>query len=127
MPNVKRTAPVIAYRFFCEKDGALVSRYGSQTWPQPKGGKPGRWVEHDGPCVLCKSGLHAATTVFNALQEAQGWVMGRVRAESIGAQGGQKFSAGRMRIEKIIDRRHVVGLATLAASMALKYYEAQHS
>ena len=114
-----------AYRFFDERGGKLVSRYGQLTWPRPNG-KPGRWVKHDGPCVLCESGLHASPTPFAALREAQGWVMGRVHADGIGSQCADKFSAKRMRIVTIFDRRHVVGLAALAAAMSLKYYEAKH-
>ena len=116
---------ITAYRFFEERGGKLVSRYGKQTWPRPNG-KPGRWVKHDGPCVLCSSGLHASPTPFDALREAQGWVMGRVHADGIGSQCADKFSAKRMRIVTIFDRRHVVGLAALAAAMSLKYYEDKH-
>lgn len=37
------------------------SIYQNFTWPLPVNGKPGAWLTHDGPVVLCQSGLHLAT------------------------------------------------------------------
>lgn len=34
--------------------------------------KPGEWLEHDGPVVLCEQGLHASIHPFDALQYAPG-------------------------------------------------------
>ena len=35
----------------------------------------GEWLQHDGPLVLCKSGLHASLQPFNALQYAPGPIL----------------------------------------------------
>lgn len=32
------------------------------AWPQPASGRPGAWLEADGPVVACRSGIHACLT-----------------------------------------------------------------
>jgi hypothetical protein len=34
---------------------------GSQEWPQPKDGKPGKWLTYDGELDPCKRGFHLTT------------------------------------------------------------------
>jgi hypothetical protein len=39
--------------------GARSMHGGDLTWPQPRGSRPGKWVEVTGDIALCQHGLHA--------------------------------------------------------------------
>ena len=110
------TATEIGWRFFVEKWGAIYSQHGDLKWPLPND-QPGVWMDFKGQCQLCKSGLHASPTIFDALQERQGYILGKVEAQGIQERDETKFSARSMRVLTLYEKEHIVGLAVLAAIM----------
>jgi hypothetical protein len=118
---------ITAWRFF-ERNGegdGLKSRNGVLVWPMPNG-KPGKWITHAGPVVLCQSGLHASPTVLEALFERQGYILGKVEARKIAVKKPEKFVARQMRLVRVYEREYVVGLGIVGASLALKHFENQY-
>jgi hypothetical protein len=55
----------LAWHFLADRNGVPVLRTGEPL-------VVGRWYEHDGPLVLCASGLHASVRAIDALQYATG-------------------------------------------------------
>jgi hypothetical protein len=51
----------------------------------------GETVRHDGPLVICRSGLHASERIFDALRYAPGPVICRVECDGIGERHSDKF------------------------------------
>jgi hypothetical protein len=47
---------VIAYKFL--REGA-IGPFSGVAWPKPEGGRPGAWLEVDGPLDACANGVHA--------------------------------------------------------------------
>ena len=59
----------------------------------------GEWLEHDGPVVPCKSGLHASECPFDALQYAPGEMLALVEVDgTIVRHENDKLAASRRRI-----------------------------
>ncbi|MET3929535.1 hypothetical protein ABIE51_001422 [Lysobacter sp. OAE881] len=63
----------------------------------------GEWLEHDGEVVICKSGLHASSHPFDALQYAPGKTLCLVEVEGVVTRQEDKLVAKRRRIVKRID------------------------
>jgi hypothetical protein len=122
-----KTEIIRAYRFFdVSSDGTIRSHLGDLAWPAPNG-RPGEWVKHAGACVLCKTGLHASPTVYDALQNRQGTELGAVDVREIEASDESKFSARQMRIVEIYSRKKLVGLAGCAAAMVLPLFAEKYA
>src|SRR5574343_148563 len=58
----------------------------------------GEWLVHDGPMVMCKSGLHASRHPFDALAYAPGPVLCLVDCDEIEAEENDKLVCRRRRI-----------------------------
>ena len=58
----------------------------------------GVWVEHDGPLVLCQSGLHASPTAWDALSYAPGPILCQVDVDGDRLDDPDKCVARRRRI-----------------------------
>ena len=65
--------------------------------------RTGRWLVHDGPLVLCASGLHFGRTPWEALQYAPGPILCRVEVGGTILDGGDKGVAQRRRIVQRMD------------------------
>lgn len=63
----------------------------------------GVWLEHDGPCVMCKSGLHASLDPFDALKYAPGNILCLVDVEDIANQDKNKLVCRRRKIIRRVD------------------------
>jgi hypothetical protein len=72
----------------------------------------GEWLEHEGPMILCESGLHASVDPFDALQFAPGGVLCRVECDGDMQHGSDKLIARRRRI---VMRKDVTDLLRLFA------------
>ena len=57
----------------------------------------GEWLEHDGPTVLCESGLHASLRAIDALSYAPGTYVTRVECEEV-VEGSDKIVCRRRRV-----------------------------
>ena len=58
----------------------------------------GEWLVHDGPMVMCKSGLHASRHPFDALTYAPGPILCLVDCDEIDAEDVDKLVCRRRRI-----------------------------
>jgi len=58
----------------------------------------GEWLVHDGPMVMCKSGLHASRHPFDALTYAPGPILCLVDCDEIAAEDADKLVCRRRRI-----------------------------
>ena len=58
----------------------------------------GEWLVHDGPVVMCQSGLHASRHPFDALMYAPGRVLCLVDCDEIDAEDVDKLVCRRRRI-----------------------------
>ena len=58
----------------------------------------GEWLVHDGPVVMCQSGLHASRHPFDALMYAPGRVLCLVDCDEIDAEDRDKLVCRRRRI-----------------------------
>ena len=58
----------------------------------------GKWLIHDGEVEMCKSGLHASPTPFDALQYAPGSMLHKVELAEIVASESDKVVAKRRKI-----------------------------
>jgi hypothetical protein len=63
----------------------------------------GEWLVHDGPVVICESGLHASVDVWDALRYAPGPVLCRVDVGGVVLEGIDKIVASRRRIVERVD------------------------
>src|SRR5690606_9721348 len=63
----------------------------------------GEWLEHDGPIVICKSGLHASRRPWHALMYAPGPVLCLVEVEGIEAEHEDKLVARRRRLVRRVE------------------------
>jgi len=63
----------------------------------------GEWLEHEGPMVMCESGLHASLHPFDALQYAPGATLCLVDVEGVVEEQGDKLVARRRRIVRRVD------------------------
>ena len=63
----------------------------------------GEWLVHDGPVVICKSGLHASRRPWHALEYAPGNVLCRVECDDVRDEQDDKFVCARRRIIARID------------------------
>jgi hypothetical protein len=88
---------VIAYKFLAADAVGPISRV---AWPQPAAGRPGDWLEIDGPVALCQSGIHACLPEHLAY-----WLheeLWRVELDGEAAAGRDCVVAGRGRLlEKV--------------------------
>lgn len=71
----------------------------------------GAWLEHDGPLVLCETGLHASRHPFDALGYAPGPILCRVEIGGTIIESEDKLVAVRRRI-----------VARADATEALRYF-----
>ena len=81
----------LAWHFLKIVDGQPVLRDGR---PLPE---KGEWLEHDGPTVLCESGLHASERAIDALLYAPGPYVTRVECEEV-VEGSDKIVCRRRRV-----------------------------
>jgi hypothetical protein len=63
----------------------------------------GEWLVHDGPIVMCESGLHASRRPWHALQYAPGATLCRVECDGDVAEDDEKLVCRRRRIVSRID------------------------
>ena len=63
----------------------------------------GEWLEHDGPIVICKSGLHASRRPWDALMYAPGPVLCLVEVDQFREEHEDKLVARRRRIVRRVD------------------------
>ena len=78
----------------------------------------GEWLEHEGPLVMCKSGLHASLEAYDALQYAPGPNLAVVEVDGEILRGTDKLVASRRRIVRRIDATDL--LFRFARAEALK-------
>jgi len=78
----------------------------------------GEWLVHDGPVVMCESGLHASRRPFDALSYAPGPVLCEVEVEDIVGEESDKLVARRRRIVRRLDATDL--LRSFARSEALR-------
>ena len=83
------------------------------TGPTLRDGSPippiGEWLEHVGPIVPCKAGLHASEHPFDALQYAPGNMLHRVELDGeIVPHEQDKVAARRRKITATIDAKPVL-------------------
>ena len=75
--------------------------------PKLRDGRPippdGEWLAHDGPVVMCESGLHASRHPFDALQYAPGPILCRVECADVVDEEADKLVCRRRRIITRID------------------------
>ena len=88
---------VLAWHFVGEKlrDGSPVP-------------KDGVWLEHNGPVVLCESGLHASINPFAALQYASGATLCRVALRGEIITGDDKIAAPERKIIARMDAKEML-------------------
>lgn len=79
--------------------------------------KVGEWLVHDGPIVICKSGLHASRDPFDALKYAPGTMLHLVECDEIEDEEDDKLVCRRRRI--IASKDATEGLRYLARMQAL--------
>jgi len=72
----------------------------------------GEWLIHEGPVVICKTGLHASLHPFDALQYAPGATLCMVECEDIVTKQPDKFVCRRRRIVKRIDATELLWKAS---------------
>ena len=77
----------------------------------------GEWLVHDGPMVMCESGLHASRHPFDALTYASGPVLCLVDCDEIEAEENDKLVCRRRRIVARFDATTM--LRTFARRCAL--------
>jgi hypothetical protein len=63
----------------------------------------GEWLTHDGPVVMCKSGLHASVHPFDALRYAPGSILCRVECAGEVIHGDDKLVCTKRRIVQRMD------------------------
>lgn len=63
----------------------------------------GEWLVHDGPVVICESGLHASRRPWHALKYAPGNTLCLVECEDVRDEQDDKLVCARRRIVKRID------------------------
>lgn len=78
----------------------------------------GEWLTHDGPCVMCKSGLHASRHPSDALKYAPGATLCLVECEDIVEEEKDKLVCRRRKIVKRLDATKL--LRDFARSQARK-------
>ena len=79
--------------------------------------KVGEWLTHDGPVVMCNSGLHASRKAVDALQYAPGPIAHLVECEDIVEEQGDKLVCRRRKILASVDATEI--LRALARRLAL--------
>ena len=62
-----------------------------------------RWLRHEGPLEICKSGLHASRHPFNALHYAPGNILHRVKCDGEIVQDADKLVCSRRMILQSLD------------------------
>ena len=72
----------------------------------------GEWLIHEGPVVICETGLHASLHPFDALQYAPGATLCMVECEDIVTKQPGKFVCRRRRIVKRIDATELLWKAS---------------
>ena len=97
--------------------------------PTLRDGRPvppdGEWLEHDGPCVMCESGLHASRHPFDALRYAPGSTLCMVECEDVVEEDSDKFVCRRRRIVRRIDATDLLRrFARAQASKVLHLWDA---
>ena len=78
----------------------------TESGPVLRDGRPvvvGEWSDHDGPLVLCESGLHASEDILDALRYAPGAVCCRVECDGEIVRAADKFVCRRRRVLWIVD------------------------
>ena len=70
--------------------------------------RAGETIEHNGSIALCESGLHASTTILDALTYAPGPVVCRVRMSGTVLRGNDKIVATRRETLWMVDARRVL-------------------
>ena len=70
--------------------------------------RAGETIEHNGSIALCESGLHASTTILDALTYAPGPVICRVRLSGTVLRGNDKIVATRRETLWMVDARRVL-------------------
>ena len=80
----------------------------------------GEWLAHDGPVVICKSGLHASERLLDALQYTPGLTLHRVTCADVVDEQDDKLVCRRRRIDasRDVPMRAVVRLAIESACLA---------
>jgi hypothetical protein len=63
----------------------------------------GEWLEHEGPIIICESGLHASRHPFDAMQYAPGAMLCLVECDGIESEQPDKLACRRRRIVNRID------------------------
>lgn len=77
----------------------------------------GEWLTFTGPVAICRSGLHASQTPYDALQYAPGQMLHRVELEEVQEEHADKVVARRRKIVATIDATNL--LRTFSRKQAL--------
>ena len=87
MAMASKTKRTLAWHFLAD-DGSRRDNYTP---------KPGETEKHDGPIMMCESGLHASVRLLDALQFARGAILRRVSMTGVSATESDKLVAGERR------------------------------
>ena len=72
----------------------------------------GEWLVHEGPAVMCESGLHASRHPLDALHYAPGAILCLVECEDVVTEQDDKFVCRRRKIVKRIDATELLWKAS---------------
>lgn len=87
----------------------------------------GEWLVHEGPIVICASGLHASRHPFDALQYAPGNTLCLVEIEGDIVEQGDKLVGRRRRIVRRIDAEPLMReFARWCALQVIEYWDAPY-
>lgn len=87
----------------------------------------GEWLEHDGPVIMCQSGLHASTDPYDALEYSPGATLCYVECDGVVTADSNKLVCRRRRIIARIDATAILReYARWAASQVLHLWAAPH-
>jgi len=85
----------------------------------------GEWLEHEGPLVMCESGLHWSKHPMDALRYALGFTLCLVEVDGDCIEDGDKCVSRRRRIVKRIDAAALLrGFARWQAFQVLRLWKA---
>ena len=92
-----------AWHFMADKDGAPILRDGRSI-------SEGETLVHDGPLAMCESGLHASEHLIDALMDAPGPWLARVRCGGETLMGSSKLVCRERAVLWMLDATRVLHL-----------------
>ena len=95
---------------------------GTLTWPLPRGGHPGAWVETHGNVVLCRNGIHVVDAAH--VLDWDGNQVWEVEVAGDGVTDGKKWAYPRARLLHLaMDEASLRHFAVACAARVLPIFE----